>query len=716
MILSNKRWLGVGILAAILCVLAPQETKAGDMQQLDGVMGQSLEEEVLYDPAADYKLLTSSAEQTTTFSVANIPMLRSTAYTSLFLEASFTTESDFKNATYYHKAELENFNIFDGIDVSYWQASATQQKKYPSDKTKWTTSGINWEKVHDAGVDFMFVRVASRDNAQGTLYEDKCADSHIKGAQANDIQVGLYIFSQALNEEEAVEEADYVLDLIDKYGWDVDMPIVMDREAGSNKRLTAGKLSKAKETAVCQAFADEITGAGYKACVYASYAWIKSYINTDTLSDCAIWISRYNITTTSNSKSGVPYADASYDYEFWQYSSTGRIDGYSGNLDVDYWYKDTNIQTTGLTMDSCTANSITLSWDEAEDAHKYRIYRYDTKTKKYVYLATTAGTSYTDKGLLAGKDYQYKVRCLWTIGGENYFGTYSSVLTATTLPAQVKNIEMNAQTSTTLDFSWDEVSGATGYRIYQYDADTEAYKVLKTITTGETGYLAENLLSAQEYRFKVRAYKKLGSKTYWGTTSAEFSTTTKPAKVSAVEVLTVGSTSLELAWNEAARVDGYQIYRLNTSTEKYEKVATVKGNMSVTYTDAKLLGAKEYNYKVRAYKIYNGKTYYGSFSNVIAQSTKPTQVKNLTLSTKSSSVTLKWTKNTRVTGYQIYRLNTTTGKYEKLATVKGGSNATYTNKSLKKGATYSYKVRAYKTYNGKTYYGSFSSVGTIEAK
>ena len=150
-----------------------------------------------------------------------------------------------------------------GIDVSWWQA-----------KNKKTTA-LNWEKIHDAGIDFAFVRVASRDTSDGSIYEDTAANSHIQAALENDINVGLYIFSQALTEKEAKQEAEYVLDLADKYGWDVTLPIVIDREKGSHNRLTGGKLSKAKETAVCQAFADTITKAGYQAAVYASYGWIK---------------------------------------------------------------------------------------------------------------------------------------------------------------------------------------------------------------------------------------------------------------------------------------------------------------------------------------------------------------------------------------------------------------------------------------------------------
>lgn len=174
-----------------------------------------------------------------------------------------------------------------------------------------------------------------------------------------------------------------MLDLADKYGWDVTLPIVIDREKGSHNRLTGGKLSKAKETAVCQSFADTISDAGYQPVVYASYAWIKSYIDTDSLEDCGIWIARYNNTTTSNAKSGEPYADTAYDYEFWQYSSVAKVSGYTGNLDVNFWYKDTSAKTGGLKATVGNAfDPVKLSWGKAaDDVTGYRVYRYDEKQK-----------------------------------------------------------------------------------------------------------------------------------------------------------------------------------------------------------------------------------------------------------------------------------------------------------------------------------------------
>ena len=703
---STKRGLGVGFLAAVTaCVIAPQNVKADVVIEPDGVMGQSIVDETVYDSAEDYAWLSSSLGKPATYSADNLPMLRATAYTDLFMESSFTTVSDLNGSTYYHDSVYEDYELFHGIDVSWWQGGGKGS----------TTSKIDWKKMHAAGADFAFVRAASRDTADGSIYEDTTASAHIKGAQENKMNVGLYIFSQAINAKEAVEEADYVLDLVDKYGWDIDMPIIIDREAGRmTKRLTNAKLSKAKETAVVQAFADEITGAGYKAGVYASYSWYNTKMNADNLVDCAIWLARYNNMTTSNSKSGTPYADVLCDYEFWQYSSTkpSSSTGYTASLDQDFWYKDTE----NVKMSKNTASSVTLKWDDAGDAEKYRVYRYNASTGKYAYLATVADTTYTDSNLQAGSDYQYKVRCMWTIGGSNYYGTYSSVLSATTLPAQVGNVSVDGQRTTSISLSWDSVSGASGYRIYRYNSDSDSYETVDNVGADVNSYEVSGLSTASEYLFKVRAYKTSGSETYWGDFSAEAAGVTKPGKVTTLSIESAGSTSIELTWKKVARATGYQLYRLDKETGKYVKIATIKGNANVTYTDAELSAAHEYSYKVRAYKTYNGKNYYGSFSAVKAQATKPGKVQKLKLTTKSSSVTLKWEKAAHVTGYQIYRLNEKTKKYEKIATVKGESKVTYTNKSLKKGTTYSYKVRAYKTYEGKNYYGSFSSVTKIKVK
>lgn len=707
----NKRRISVGFFAVVAatCVIAPQTAKADVKIEPDGVMGQSVVDETIYDPAEDYVWLSSNIEAPAQFSADDMPMLRAATYTKLFLESSFTTVSDLNNRTYYHDSVYEDCEILNGIDVSWWQGGGKGS----------TTSKINWKKMHAAGADFAFVRAASRDTADGSIYEDTTASAHINGAQANKMNVGLYIFSQAVNSNEAVEEADYVLNLIDQYDWDIDMPIIIDREAGRmTKRLTKAKLSKAKETAVVQAFADEITSAGYKAGVYASYSWYRDKMNADDLEDCAIWLARYNNMTTSNAKSGTPYADVLCDYEFWQYSSQkpSASTGYTSNLDVDFWYKDTNVTTENLTMSKNTANTITLAWDDADDADAYRVYRYNEDTKKYAYVATVNDTTYTDTNRNAGTAYSYKVRCMWTIGGSNYFGTYSSVLQAATLPAQVTNVNVDGQSATSISLAWDEAEGADGYRISRYDSDADAFEEVAVVGADVTHYEVTGLASAREYRFEICASKTIGENTYWGADSEEAAGMTKPDKVAALNVDAYESTAIDLSWKKVARASGYQLYRLNEETGKYVRIATIKGGSNVTYTDSSLVAAKTYSYKVRAYKSYNGTSYYGRFSAVKVQVTKPQKVQKVKLTTKASSITIKWNKSANVTGYEVYRRNTKTKKYEKIATVKGESKVSYTDKKRKKGVTYSYKVRAYKSHEGTNYYGSYSAVAKIKAK
>ena len=612
---TKAKLMAAGLVLAAVCVIAPQQLRAEVPEaQMDGVMGQSIEDETTYDEITDAAgekgtldaLILKSAAAT--YSLPAMQAATSSSYSQDFLDSSFTTAGTYTSATYYHRTDYEDYQLINGIDVSWWQ---TKDKK---------NTALNWEKVHDAGIDFAFVRVGSRDSSNGSIYEDTAADSHIQAALDNDINIGLYIFSQALTEKEAQEEANFVLKQIKKYDWDVTLPIIIDREKGSYNRLTGGKLSKAKETAVCQAFADTVTKAGYQASVYASYAWIKSYIDTDSLDKCGIWIARYNNTTTSNSKSGSAYEDVLYDYDFWQYSSISRVSGYAGNLDANFWYKDTAIKTTGLKAEAESASGpVTLSWSKAaEDVTGYRVYRYDATEDKYVYLKSTKSRSYSDEDVRSGKTYQYRVRCYWTIGGTNYYGNYSSVVSVTTPPAKVSSVNTAKKSSTYLTLSWKKVSGASGYRVYKYNTGTKAYEKVTTITSGSTtSYKVTGLASATEHQFKVRAYKKAEDTTVWGSCSSVYKESTNPLKTKNLK-LSTKSSAVTLSWGKVARSSGYAVYRYDSKTKKYVRIATVKSGKTVSYKDVKLKKGSTQHYKVRAYKTYNGTNYYGTYSDIVS--------------------------------------------------------------------------------------------------
>ena len=153
---------------------------------------------------------------------------------------------------------------------------------------------------------------------------------------------------------------------------------------------------------------------------------------------------------------------------------------------INFWYKDTSAKTGGLKATVGNAfDPVKLSWGKAaDDVTGYRVYRYDEKQKKYVYMKQTSGKSFTDTDVTSGKTYQYRVRCFWTIGGTNYYGNYSSVVSATVPPAKVSDVKTQKRSSTYVTLGWSKISGSSGYRVYKYNTAEKKYESVATIAGG----------------------------------------------------------------------------------------------------------------------------------------------------------------------------------------------------------------------------------------
>lgn len=204
------------------------------------------------------------------------------------------------------QASLENATL--GIDVSKWNKD------------------IDWEKVKNAGVEFAIIRCGYRGSSTGSLVIDPYFEKNIKGAQTAGINVGIYFFTQAVTDVEAVEEASMVLSLIKNYH--ITYPVFIDTEgAGGSGR--ADNLDVEKRTLVCKAFCDTIESGGYNAGVYASKNWYNNRIDAEELEDYAIWLAEYR---------KIPTYEGYYD--MWQYTSKGQIDGIQGNVDLNVSYYD----------------------------------------------------------------------------------------------------------------------------------------------------------------------------------------------------------------------------------------------------------------------------------------------------------------------------------------------------------------------------------------
>lgn len=192
-----------------------------------------------------------------------------------------------------------------GIDVSKYQGN------------------IDWGAVAASGINFAIIRVGYRGSSSGALIQDPNFKKNISGATKAGIKVGLYFFTQAVNEAEAVEEASMAMSLAS--GYKVTYPIFIDTERASDGR--ANGLSKSARTAVVKAFCQTIRNGGYKAGVYASKSWYANQLNASALNGYCIWVAQYNSSCTYSGK-----------YDMWQYSSKGSVSGIKGNVDMNISY------------------------------------------------------------------------------------------------------------------------------------------------------------------------------------------------------------------------------------------------------------------------------------------------------------------------------------------------------------------------------------------
>ena len=179
---------------------------------------------------------------------------------------------------------------------------------------------IDWNAVKASGINFAIIRCGYRGSTSGALIVDPYYYSNISGAQAAGINVGVYFFSQAINETEAVEEASMVLELL--YGYSLQMPVYIDVEKSNGR---ADSISVEERSAAAHAFLTTISNAGYTGGIYSNKLWFENRINTASFTNYKIWLAQYvDIPTYSATR-----------YDMWQYTSKGSVGGISGNVDMN---------------------------------------------------------------------------------------------------------------------------------------------------------------------------------------------------------------------------------------------------------------------------------------------------------------------------------------------------------------------------------------------
>ena len=219
--------------------------------------------------------------------------------------------------------------------------------------------------------------------------------------------------------------------------------------------------------------------------------------------------------------------------------------------------------------------------------------------------------------------------------------------------------------------------------------------------------------SSGTFRVVKTVYSTLNSMTYLRYVAASDEVTVGAVKVAApasVKAASAGYNKAKISWAKVKGASSYEVYKYDRKAKKYVKAGTATGT---SLTVKGLTAGTKYSFKVRAYnkadKIYSGWSKTVSVKPVPAKTS--VKAKNL----KGKKAQVSWKKVDGASGYTVYRA-AGKGSYKAVKTVKSGKTVKFTNKSLKKGATYKYKVKAYRTVKGRKIYGSSSSAASVKIK
>ncbi|MDD6734665.1 MAG: glycoside hydrolase family 25 protein [Lachnospiraceae bacterium] len=195
-----------------------------------------------------------------------------------------------------------------GIDVSKYQGK------------------IDWKKVKAAGVDYAMIRIGIRGYESGALVLDETCEDNIKGAIGAGIPVGVYFFSQAVTQEEALEEAHLVMETIAPYK--ITYPVAIDIEDVNKPTARTNILSVEERTVITKAFLDTIKEGGYTPMIYGNIKSFCGMLDLTMLNDYAKWFAFYDETIYFP-----------YEIEMWQYTEKGKVDGIEGEVDLNIRFK-----------------------------------------------------------------------------------------------------------------------------------------------------------------------------------------------------------------------------------------------------------------------------------------------------------------------------------------------------------------------------------------
>lgn len=373
-------------------------------------------------------------------------------------------------------------------------------------------------------------------------------------------------------------------------------------------------------------------------------------------------------------------------------------------IDFELTFAEANITKgapDGMTVTVTTEgyDSLKLVWNRHGYASGYEIYRSTTAGSRGSLIKTISDretTSLVNSGVTAGRTYYYTVRPYILVDGTKVGELYSEPAAgSTTITAPALTLEQTGFDSATL--SWEPVVGASGYYLYRNDGS--GYQKYKTFVKGtDTSFTDSALECGKTYQYKVLAWR--------GETESDFSNvisaTPALAEISGVKASAAGYASVKVSWEKVDGANGYKVYRYDTKKKKYTLLKTVKSGDTRSFKNTGLKTGTTYKYKVKAYR----DSVETAFSKVVSAKPVLAKVKRLTGKGQKRAVKLTWTKVSGADGYVIYRSTKKNSGFKQVQKIKKGKTTSFTQKKIKKGKKYYYKIRAYRNVDGKKVYSA----------
>jgi uncharacterized repeat protein (TIGR02543 family) len=262
-------------------------------------------------------------------------------------------------------------------------------------------------------------------------------------------------------------------------------------------------------------------------------------------------------------------------------------------------------------------DKVKVSWQPSSEADCYEIYRSDSQSGTYTFVDSVARdqNSYTILNVPTGKQQYYSVRSVSYRNSHKTLSAYSTPARATTFLNRISStIKASAPSAISAKIEWVKVSGATGYEVLRSTSSSGTYSLVSSTTDNRV--INTNLLTGKTYYYKVRAYRMVSGKKVFSSYSNIVNTRPILAKPYKLAVSKGSSTSGKLTWSKVSYAHGYEIYRSKSSKGTYSRLKTITNGVTVSYKNTGLLRNKTYYYKVRAYRIVNGKKVYSLFTSV----------------------------------------------------------------------------------------------------